>query len=195
MADDPLKEAAKVIPSVYYDLIARVAAGAAVIAAAAWLGSLKIEDPSEHLVLLTLGAYICGMLLTPFGALTAYGAGKLVELYLPKLPRCKDLKVLPEAEWAKGPNDLIAAVNVEAGATIAKMQAEATLCHNMFVGILALPFFGTLNHWEYWKLAAALLAMTAVYRTGVYLVRQKQLYDLTEPQRRSVNGQGSATCG
>lgn len=188
MADDPLKEAAKVIPSVYYDLIARVAAGAAVIAAAEWLGPLKVEDPSEHLVLLTLGAYICGMLLTPFGALTAYGAGKLVELYLPRLPKCEDLKVLPEEEWAKGPNDLIAAVNVEAGATIAKMQAESTLCHNMFVGVLALLPLAFCKHWGYWFAAVVLLAIAAIYRTAVYLVRQKQLYDLTEPQRKSVNG-------
>ncbi|MBR0775347.1 hypothetical protein JQ625_10940 [Bradyrhizobium diazoefficiens] len=218
MAEDPLKEAAKVIPSVYYDLIARVAAGAAVIAAASWIGSLTIKSPGEHLVLLALGAYICGMLLTPFGALSGYGARWLVReilKWLPSeetlknfsqghlarrlvgkllkwLPKDGDLEILSESELAKGPNDEISANNAEAGATIAKMQAEAALCHNMLVGVLVLPLFACpVKHWDYWRVAVIVLVIAALYRTAAYLVRQKQLYVLLNSQSGPVRAAAS----
>jgi len=80
-------------------------------------------------------------------------------------------------KWSQGPNDRIAAANPEAGATIAKMQAEAVLCHNMFVGIFFMPAVWlaintSLFSWKlmaYWLAAVVLLAIAAIYRTGVYL--------------------------
>ncbi len=88
-------------------------------------------------------------------------------------------------------NDEVAAKSAEAGATLAKMQAEATLCQNLLTGFLVLLVLdrtGTVaipvldGHGFAFRVFVALgLAAASIFREGAYLFRQKRLHGLYGP--------------
>src|SRR5689334_16418252 len=83
MAEDsgPLKQIATVVPSVYYDLIARVAAGATILAIATWpaVEAKNLHDVSwAQIGLLTLAAYVVGLLVTSFSMVSSVPMGWLI---------------------------------------------------------------------------------------------------------------------
>jgi hypothetical protein len=137
MSEDsgPLTEIAKVVPSVYYDLIARVSAGTPFLVTLLWPYRENYGELTWEKLLLLLGAgYIVGLLLTALSVLWLP-----VELLIMVVLRT------PMKNWRRGltRNDEIAVRSEQAGATLAKMQAEATLCQNLFSGFSLLVL---LNH-------------------------------------------------
>jgi hypothetical protein len=92
---------------------------------------------------------------------------------------------MPAWDWREGPHltDLISAKNKEAGASLAKMQAEAILCQNLFTAFVWLiiitaisPFApisgcGTLCR----ILIFLVLGLSSAHRITAYLIREKRL--------------------
>jgi hypothetical protein len=181
---NPLHSLAELIPTAYYDLIARVCAGAPLLVLLLW-GRRELSDyfPPKGGAgfLLLLGAgYLAGLLLTTFSTLWSMIFGLPVWVMLHQ----------PIGEFLKGRtsrNDKIAEKNKEAGTTLAKMQAEATLCQNLLTAFLLLiivkaehnSWVPALDHLRGGYRCAALLILlaTAVVRTGLYLGRQSTLYN------------------
>jgi hypothetical protein len=123
----------KIIPSMYYDLIARVGAGAPFLVALLWNHHAEFGEITWIKIALLLGAgYITGLVLTPFSSLWA-------PIYL-QVRRTSDGpdKNLSRSLWDVSLMDYISAKDKEAGATIAKMRAEAVLSANLFTGFLLL---------------------------------------------------------
>jgi hypothetical protein len=90
-------------------------------------------------------------------------------------------------------NDEISVRNAQAGATLAKMQAEATLCQNLFTGFLLLlvlndtglvlvPLVNTLCPAVRWLLLA-ILGLSAIFRIAAYCGRQNNLYEIIVSHR------------
>lgn len=169
-----LQELGKVIPSIYYDLIARVCSGIPFLAILLWE---RIDAFGEltwvKLTLLVGAGYVAGLLLTPLSRLWLP-----LELLLLKILR------IPIDDWRRGlpRNDEIAARDQQAGATLAKMQAEATLCQNLFCAFVLLIL---LNYTGTFLVPAAgkwvmglILGLAAIFRTTVYLGRQNNLYEI-----------------
>jgi hypothetical protein len=179
MANDsgPLVELGKVIPSIYYDLIARVGAGVPFLVILFWDRKEFFSDPSWAKIGLLVGAgYVTGLLLTPISFLWSpigWAVAKILGA---------------PTDWKRGSygNDEVSRANAEAGATLAKMQAEATLCLNLFSGFLLLNILNAC-----WRIIPAvnenrslskwvllLLAVAVIFRVTAYLGRQKQLHGL-----------------
>jgi hypothetical protein len=122
MADEPgaLEGLGKIIPSIYYDLIARVCTGVTFLAAILWDHRGLFGEISWSTLTVVLGAgYIVGLVLTPLSL--PWGLVQFAVRYVLKMPK-----------WDWREVDQIASKNKEAGSTLAKMQAEAVLCQNLF---------------------------------------------------------------
>jgi hypothetical protein len=199
----PLLSLAQLLPSVYYDLIARVCAGVPFLALVLWTKRQSLDglvSSSWVGFLLLLGAgYIVGLLLTPFTLFWSILIGLPTQIIL--------FKKFREALWSRFLNkksadgkkgivddfsslwsqyDEIAKANKEAGTTIAKMAAEATLSQNLLSGFVVLiiadeekmhlmPSLGDRDAEYRWAIFLALLA-SAIFRTVAYLGRQDGLY-------------------
>jgi hypothetical protein len=144
----PAKELAGLVPSVYYDLIARVLAGAPFALAIAWTERedlIKVKDvpgAGSLLILLPAGAsYLCGILLTPICGWTGLPVQMLFSSKFDGhwwMPISVSRTV---SDWL----DEVGLWNPSIGATLAKMQAEAVLCENLCGGyLLALAASGPL---------------------------------------------------
>ncbi len=82
-------------------------------------------------------------------------------------------------------NDEIAAIDKEVAATLAKMQAGATLCQNLFCGFLVLVLLNSTGAFPVPTVDAhgsacrwimmLILGISAIFRTAVYLDRQDRL--------------------
>jgi len=196
-ADLPTK-LASVIPSLYYDLIARVCAGVPLLALLFWqqrqLFAPLGRSPSVAFLLLLGAGYIAGLLLTPFSPVWSF---PLLPFFNERfgLPKAS---ILPSRSKAGTPatesgaalmstrNDRVGAVDPAAGATLAKMQAEATLCKNLTTAFVLLGFVDLLGLADVPALHGAsagllisvfvLLWFTALFRTALYLGRQNLLY-------------------
>jgi hypothetical protein len=190
MADESgaFQSVGKVVPSVYYDLIARVCAGVPFLALLLWAQRESFKDLVSSAwigFILLLGAgYLAGLLLTSLSLLWSALIG---------LP-ARTIFRMPTADWRHGSrNDEIAAKDKEAGATLAKMQAEATLCQNLLSGFLVLLIANDTGTFSVsalsahgpmyrWVIFLALLA-AAVFRTVAYLGRQNSLYKIYLPKK------------
>jgi hypothetical protein len=169
-----------------------------------------ISNPWVGFLVVTGAGYLAGLLLTTLSPLWSVLIGAPVRILLdgsiigelwkqinaerkkPKSDRIPTLTLLRKLITAllghASRNDKIATIDKEAGTTLAKMQAEATLCQNLvsaFVILVIVNEKGTFtvlalkDHGiEYrWVIFLTLLA-TAVFRTVVYLGRQDGLYKL-----------------
>jgi len=196
-----LKEVGSVIPSVYYDLIARVGSGAPFIVLLMWdardrLSWLENVVGSAGIILLVLmTGYIVGLLLTPVATMLC----GIVIVSIRQAVR-KQLGFYKYGDWnmvrvsrkISARSDAIGLQDKDAGATLAKMSAEATLCQNLFIGFLILivasrygfvdsPTFDGLTT-ESILIIGALLAISVVYRNVAFLFRQESYYILLRGQ-------------
>lgn len=183
-----LHSVGKLVPSIYYDLIARVCAGVPFLTLLLWTQRDSFKDLVTNAwigFLLLLGAgYLVGLLLTPLSLVWSALIGLPIRIILR----------VPTADWRHGSrNDEIAAKDKEAGATLAKMQAEATLCQNLLSAFIvlivandtgtflvpALNAYGTKYRW----IIFGVLVTAAVFRTAAYLGRQNSLYEIYKPHK------------
>lgn len=180
-----VKEAKSLIPSLYYDLIARVIPGCALILlwAPHAFSELLDKSSSAALVLLLVLGYLIGMLLTAISIVWSTPV-----LILAAFPCTRSALVLKESRLLKAlvelgtRNDAIAIRNPEAGVTLAKMQAETMLGKNLLTAYLATLFSQCLGLTIPALLCALgptarmaillLLALSAVFRSVVYMGRQ-----------------------
>jgi hypothetical protein len=129
---DALEKLGESIPSVYYDLIARVVPGGALIALIALtepdVSALfeRLEPLAGTLVAVAV-SYLAGILLTPLGSLL-FEAPVLVASrgYAPARQFAAD-RLWPVI-------DRIGHRNAALAGTLAKMAAEVTLCQNLMAG-------------------------------------------------------------
>jgi len=121
-----LEKASEIVPSSYYDLIARVVPGCVAIAAAGWVfPALAIQPDNATKLLLLVGAgYVVGVWLSSVSTLLL-----LPLQWIPGLDRYSD-----RAVWA-GIRRRAAHVD---GSTVIKMAAECTAAENLFVVALLL---------------------------------------------------------
>jgi hypothetical protein len=177
MADDTgaLEGLGKIIPSAYYDLIARVCSGVPFLAILLWEHRGSFGDVTWAKLTLVLGVgYIVGLVLTPLSFL--WGLLQLLVRRVLKMPAWK---------WREGPqlSDLISAKNKEAGATLAKMQAEAILCQNLFTAFLLLIIINKFSPFAPISGCSAccrtlillILGFSSAHRIAAYLYREKRL--------------------
>jgi hypothetical protein len=178
MAGEPgaLDELGRIVPSVYYDLIARVCAGVPLLTIILWEKRSAFGEVTWSKLSLLLGAgYIVGLVLTPL--CLPWGPVQFLTRRL-----CK----MPPWEWDEGWSlmDQITAKDKEAGATLAKMQAEAVLCQKLFGGFVLLIGLNAMFPITlisscgavYRTLILLLLGICTVHRIAAYVLREKQLY-------------------
>jgi hypothetical protein len=175
-----LSSVGKLIPSVFYDLIARICPGVAFLVGIFWHKRHTFEHPVSNAwvgFFLLLGAgYLAGLVLTALSFVWGPLIGLPIQFGLD----------IPVSEWSR--NDKIANVNPEAGATLAKMQAEATLAQNLLTAFIILWFAdggkGTLCLglvMRHRMIIVLALGLTALFRTLAYLGRQQNLYEIYLP--------------
>jgi hypothetical protein len=181
MADEsgPLEAMGKILPGIYYDLIARVCAGVPFLVALLWERKQEFGGLTWVRLTLLLGAgYVAGLLLlTPLSL-----PWSLVQLLVRRILK------MPLKEWRYGPSlyDQIAAKDKEAGTTLVKMQAEAMLCQNLFTAFTVLLVLNGKNVVSvpllkdcttlYGVIILLILAGSCVHRITAYLVREKRLH-------------------
>lgn len=125
-----LSSLGKLIPSVYYDLIARICPGVGFLLALLWhkihiFDGLVSNAWIAFFILLGAG-YIAGLVLTALSSVYFFSVGWL-------LRRCLHV---PLDDWHG--NDKISKENPEVGMTLAKMGAEETLAQNLLIGFIIL---------------------------------------------------------
>jgi len=181
-----LASLAGLVPSIYYDLIARVASGAALISVLSWTPdhSIRANVSFSSLTLLLGAGYIVGLVLTPVASVIS----SLVAWCLrTKLELPGDSSFLATSTMIAARNDQVAMRNAEAGVTLAKMQAESTLCCNLFAAFILLvvvnaavvdvPAIQRLTCSSGILLGTFLLP-AACFREVAYLLRQNALHKL-----------------
>lgn len=150
------------IPSLYYDLIARVLAGAPFALLIVWELRCYVEVGSDFpltgtllILVLLVGSYLIGLLLTPLCACLSVPVRIAMRPKLSTMkygPRDSDGTDQSRRDANKGSTeksrwnviqasenisqwmDQIGFQHADAGATLAKMQAEAVLCQNLLGG-------------------------------------------------------------
>jgi hypothetical protein len=175
-----LESLGKVIPSIYYDLIARVCAGVPFLIVLLWQYRETFGEITWAKLTLLIGAgYVVGLVLTSLSII--WSPVNFVLMAILKIPL---------NNWRHGlvRNDEIVAKDKEAGATLAKMQAEATLCQNLVDGLLMLIILNATSVFVVPAIAACstacrwttvlILGLAAIFRSAVYLGRQDHLYHL-----------------
>jgi hypothetical protein len=188
MAEDeaPLKSFGEVIPSLYYDLIARVCAGVPFILLLVNQQAEKLKPltsavgASGTVLLMVLFGYLLGLLLTPLGGSLAGP----IQLLLKKrvgLERFKWMDYLLEISRR---SDAIAVKDRAMGAAIGKMGAERILCQNLLLGSVIVVIVDMRNGVYQLDsavlegLIVALLGILVIQRNVAFLLRQSQLYAL-----------------
>ena len=177
MAEEPgvLEGLGKIIPSIYYDLIARVCAGVPFLTVLLWDQRSKFGDITWAKLTLLLGAgYVVGLVLTPLSL--PWGLIQLVVRRVLKMP----IKFREGASLT----DQIAAKDKEAGATLAKMQAEAILVENLFSAFIVLTLWSSAYPLELIAkctrgstfLILVLLGISVLHRITAYVIRENRLY-------------------
>jgi polyferredoxin len=181
------------IPTVYYDLIARVAPGLTLLIALVafkWgrdipaKESLSIVATTPALVVILLISYVLGMILTSaaffWDFLSFFVLGMLFGNS--KLGWWCLFGRFTEA-WAKCSNEMdeVAKLNEGAGSTLGKMMAETSLCENLLSGLLVLVAIGWLSagvHFYHpnqypilYGSMATLLVFGVLYRQRVFVGR------------------------
>ena len=175
-----------IIPSLYYDLIARVAPGLVFLLSFDVIrNALSDHRDGATATLLLAFSYIIGLLLTPFFEIII---GPL--WLLMRLKAVRRWLKLPEVDLRSG-NDVIGLVRADYGATLGKMQAESVLCANVGSGLIILRFLP----WETavspsgpvamglkssvsFYLFVIFIIVAANYRYGMWVGRQAQVAKL-----------------
>ncbi|HSP13556.1 MAG TPA: hypothetical protein VLV78_02260 [Thermoanaerobaculia bacterium] len=148
---------AEMIPTFYYDIIARVLPGCSLLSALMWAGSIRSEvlpvnagEFGNAIAFLAAG-YIVGMLLSIGSGALMYVTGGLVMRHL---GAPADL----QSVWTR--IDAIGSQDSGAGAILSKMAAEATMFHNLLVAfaIVTIPLWSRVHK----PLAVLGLAATAI---------------------------------
>ena len=172
---DLASKLADLIPSLYYDVIARVAAGVPFVALLGLTGPGAPEGVPGFIV----AGYITGLVLTPTGApfgLVGTAAWIAYRRVFQSEPR-KLLRLSRE-------NDEVAAKSPDAGATLGKMQAEVTLCSNLAAAYVvlsllrpqAMPLLGDSTTSR--MMVGLVFAVAAAWRAFAYHERQARLYEI-----------------
>ena len=195
MSEEPEpKAAAGIIPSLYYDLIARVLPGGAVVAPVLMDYRELRESAPEGWAgfLVFLGAsYVTGTLADPIRRSARCTVGIVIRSWL---------GIEQNTSWTRlgaafsRRSDRISEKNAEAGTTLRKMQAETVLAANLVVGYVAIwayfvasrsssshspiATYFTGRPWRFHAGALLVLFVAAWFRQAAYLHRQKALYDL-----------------
>lgn len=176
---DAIEKLAAVVPSAYYDVVARIVPGASIIAAFMWVHKTSLDTVATRtgvrgagLAAVAIGAsYLLGLLLTPLGSLVCEGPIVVVAKLIPR----SGLADLSSARLWKAIAE-VDAYQPQAGATLAKMSAEAALCQNLLAGVLVV----WLMSWNTLPLsvglgATTLCAVNVLFRTVVLLRRVDEL--------------------
>jgi hypothetical protein len=182
----------KVIPSIYYDLIARVCAGVPFLAVLLWDERTAFGDPTWSKLALLFGAgYVAGLVLTP--------------LSLPWVPvhvlLRRKLKMPLNLDTGASLTDDIASRNRDAGETLAKMQAEAVLCENLFGAFLLLIILNAAVAVPLITKCSVLcrililagLGVCSLHRIIAYVVRENRLYEIYVKGQQGATEQSVAT--
>jgi len=171
-----LQTLGKVIPSIYYDLIARVCARVPFLVMLLWDRKDSFGEITWVKLALLLGAgYVAGLVLTT-----------LTVILLPVDWVIAAILEVPTKSWQR--NDAISERDKDAGATLAKMQAEATLCQNLFCAFLLLIVLHGIAKFPlpaldalapaYRCVVLLMFGLAAIFRTSAYLGRQERLYKI-----------------
>jgi hypothetical protein len=132
VAAKELEKLGGVIPSLYYDIIARIIPGCVLIAAFAWNGESTINSLLKDATFgsgffFLLGGYVVGMLLTTIALFFDF-----VWWMVAKRRPCELLSPWEAALLI----DKIGHINPTAGITLFKMFAEVTFFENLLAGLI-----------------------------------------------------------
>lgn len=187
MAEDepPLKSVGEVVPSLYYDLIARVCAGVPFVLLLVNYQAEKLKPltstmgASGTVLLVVLFGYLLGLLLTPLAGSIAGPIQLLLKKKL-GLDRLRWMDYLLEISRR---SDAIGVKDRGMGAVIGKMGAERILCQNLLLGSLTVVVLDMRHGYQLGSpvlewLIVALLAILVIQRNVAFLLRQSQLYSL-----------------
>jgi len=187
MAEDeaPLKSVGEVVPSLYYDLIARVCAGVPFVLLLVNYQAEKLKPltsimgASGTVLLVVLFGYLLGLLLTPLAGSIAGPIQLLLKKKL-GLDRLRWMDYLLEISRR---SDAIGVKDRAMGAVIGKMGAERILCQNLLLGSLTVVVLDMRHGYQLGSpvlewLIVALLAILVIQRNVAFLLRQSQLYSL-----------------
>lgn len=193
----PLDNVGEVVPSLYYDLIARVCAGVPFILLLVknqteGLNPLtKAVGASGTVLLVVLFGYLLGLLLTPLAG--SFAAP--IQLLLKKkigLGHFKSVDYLLEISRR---TDAISVKDRAMGAVLGKMGAERILCQNLLLGSAILVSVDIqrgsyqLGSFIIEAMVVVLLVVLVIQRNVTFLVRQTQLYTLLFDREHSPTEQ------
>jgi hypothetical protein len=152
-----------VVPTIYYDLIARICPGLAfwlaISVAGGAIGQLaKLEDLATKYFLVALVlSYLAGIVLT--GASVLWDLLSFAIFWV--FPRLRSELALDEAADGKSQGffgtwqavtrkmESIAKENASAGGIVTKALAEVSLCQNLLSGFVVLAFLGSVSNGKY----------------------------------------------
>jgi hypothetical protein len=143
-----------VIPSIYYDLIARVAPGIALLLFIDDVREFTRDVKAAQFTLFLVVAYIAGMLLT-LGTILVFWPSKSLSRREAILKWwTKDYQYYKDAFGTDKDsierNDYVGLRRPEAGTVLAKMQAESVLCANLAFGWLVVPILPGASKVQNW---------------------------------------------
>jgi hypothetical protein len=200
-AADGVGAAFNVVPSLYYDLIARVCPGlgfwlvliipATCNAPSSWSVACFAELESVSLLILIITSYIAGMVGTGFCIVWDW----LTMLALLKMPGVALSVGLNEEDtifqqWRRIAEKMeaIAKTNDEAGRIVSKALAEVSLCQNLLTGLLAAILIGVASkgklfflpeassEWAMLLLLTFALFLAVLFRQAMFLGRVDAIY-------------------
>jgi len=158
---DALTKAAEVIPSFYYDIIARIIPGAATIVGVAWVLRRDVKPAGTDWIILAGAGYVVGLLLS-------VGSTVLVNLVtlLPGWHHRYSDRAIWRGIWQRR--------NHPDASIVVKMAAEATSAENLLVGglvVLVTAFVGPTSNTTDAAAKAGLALLTIVLTVMVVLRR------------------------
>lgn len=187
--NDKLSTLGGIVPSVYYDLIARVCGGAPFLALVLSGQGDSLRKAADFLgtagVMLgaVLGAYVIGMLLTAVSLIVCSPINVIVN-------RWYGFRAQERNEKADRVDKLDSAM----GGTLLKMAAEEVLCQNLLSGFIV--FWFASKHWPAafdlqtdparralfaWPVSlwvTLVLVLAVIHRTSAHAHRVKVFYDI-----------------
>lgn len=201
-AGDAISTVLNLIPTLYYDLIARVCPGLALLCALLLASGRQTEareflrsGTAPELVFLLLLGYVAGISLTGVSALWDLSAIWLLDR-LDALPamgnKCfPEMKVIDKVKVFVQRADYVSLTSEAAGRTLGKMYAEVALAQNLLTGILVVMLFLLANDgWQSFDRAgmryaiaiAVLLFLSMLYRQAAFLSRLDALQEIHHPR-------------
>lgn len=194
MVSETIQDGLKRIPEFYYDLIARIPAGALLLAGTA-VGYFREDTWAMFLALgaswaastaavgvLTMFSYVAGILLSGIGDLLAFvtrwitwhrlQSNPTVEAFYDYAERIELLKQGQRTHFSRHVlptfrrlHDELKRTNAEASVILPKMSAEAALCHNVLSCCLVLIVAGRFEPASFGRPGEVLVASTAALAT------------------------------